>query len=66
MNKPFTLKVQETEQKIVEIVNNAEIPAFCMKVILNDVLNQINDFDKKEIENYYKELKKENEKEKEE
>ena len=35
MNKPFTLKIQELEQKIINDINDAgtEVPAFCIKVI---------------------------------
>lgn len=60
MNKPFTLKVQEVEQQIVEIINKAgtEVPAFCIKVILQDVMKQVNDIDNAEINAYEREIEK--------
>lgn len=56
MNKPFTLIINETRDKIVEIVNNANLPAFCIKIILNDILNQVESIDNAEIEKYKNEL----------
>lgn len=56
MNKPFTLIINETRDKIVEIVNNANLPAFCVEIILKDVLNQVESIDNAEIEKYKNEL----------
>lgn len=64
MNKPFSLIVNETKEQIVNVVNNANLPAFCLKVILNDILNQINQIDEQEIKKYNEELNKEEKEEK--
>lgn len=61
MNKPFTLKIEELKNKIVEDVNNAELPAFCVTIILQEILKTVQEMDKQEIENYNKEIEKEKE-----
>lgn len=61
MDKPFTLKVQELEQKLIGNINNSRLPAFCIKVVLQDIMMKIDEFDKEEIQNYNKNLE-ENEK----
>lgn len=63
MNKPITLIVNETRDKIVENINNAQLPAFCIKIILQDVLNEIEKIDNEEIQKYKNELNKVKEKE---
>lgn len=62
MNKPFTLKLEELKNKIVEDINNAELPAFNVEIILQEIYKTIEELDKQEIDNYYKG----NEKDKEE
>lgn len=63
MNKPITLIVNETRDKIVENINNAQLPAYCVKIILQQVLNEIERIDNEEIEKYQNELNKIKEKE---
>ena len=55
MNKPFTLKLEELKNKIVEDINNAELPAFNVEIILQEIYKTIEELDKQEIDNYYKE-----------
>lgn len=62
MNKPFTLKLEELKNEIVKNINNAELPAFNVKLILQEIYKTVEELDKQEIENYYKE--KENKEEK--
>lgn len=54
MNKPFTILVQETEQKIVEDINNSQLPVYVVKNIFINLINQLDNIDKKEIEEYNK------------
>lgn len=63
MNKPFTLKLEDLKNKLVEDINSAELPAFNVKVILQEIYKTIEEFDKKEIDNYYEEIKKNKEEE---
>ena len=62
MQKPFSLMIKETEEEIVKIINNSNVPVFCLKQILFNLYNQLDDLEKKEIEKYQKSLedKKEN------
>ena len=36
------LKEREVREKIVEIINNSNLPGIIIKPILNDLLNQVN------------------------
>lgn len=57
MDKPFTLKIQEAEQKIVEELNKSELPAFNLKIILTNLIQQLDMLDQKAIEEYEKSKK---------
>jgi hypothetical protein len=64
MNKPFTIKVQETEQKIVEIINTSQLPAYVLKTMLINMINELDNIDAEEIKKYNEEqLSQEKEKE---
>ena len=57
MEKPLTLKIQEAEEKIVGILNESQLPAFVIKTILEKLYAQVEQIDKKEIDNYNESLK---------
>lgn len=65
MNKPFTIKVQETEQEIIKIINNSNLPAYVLKTIFQNLYNQLEEIDNKEMEKYAEELKQKSKKIKE-
>ena len=52
MEKPFTLIVQDTEEKIIKILNESKIPAFVLKNILQNLFNQLSEIEKNEVEAY--------------
>ena len=58
MEKPFTLIVQETEQKIVEIVNKSPLPLFVIKNILQGLCAETERVDNEEIAKYKEEQEK--------
>lgn len=58
MDKPFTLKIEEAEKEVVELINNSNLPAFVWKIILQNVFRQVEITDQEEIEKYEEELKK--------
>lgn len=58
MNKPFTIIIQETEQKIVEIINNSQLPAYVLKNILQGIYAEIERVDNQEIAKYNEEQEK--------
>ena len=43
------LKERETREKIVQVINESELPAFILKPIFKDILEQINEI---EIQQY--------------
>jgi hypothetical protein len=63
MEKPIEIRIDETEDKIAEILNKSELPLFCIKLILNDFLNQVNIKINEEIKKYKKETKAEGDEE---
>lgn len=65
MNKPFTIKVQETEQEIIKIINNSELPAYVLITMLQNLITNIKDIDNKEINKYIDALKEKKEKKEE-
>ncbi len=65
MNKPFTLKVQETSEQVVEVLNKSELPAFALKIILQNLYNELDKVDMEEINKYNEENSKQEEKESE-
>lgn len=63
MNKPFTIQIQEAEQKIVEIINNSQLPAYVLKNILQGIYAEVERVDNEEIAKYNEEQEKSQKKE---
>lgn len=61
MEKPFTIKAMETEQKIVEIINTSQLPVLTLKTMLQSIYSQLEKIDNNEIEKYKQEIAKESE-----
>lgn len=57
MEKPFTIKVQETEQEIIKVINNSNLPAYVLKTIFQNLYNQLEEIDNKEMQKYAESLK---------
>ena len=53
MEKPFSLKVQELEQKLINDINSSQMPAYVLKTILKDIYMQIETSESEEIKEYY-------------
>ena len=64
MDKPLSLRVREFESKIVEEVNKSELPAFCLKQILEKLYSQLTQIENQEIKDYQEKERKEKENEK--
>lgn len=60
MNKPLSLKIQEFQRDISNIISQAELPLYILKYQIKDLYNEIdkltNDLSKKEIDEYYQSL----------
>lgn len=48
-NKPLIIKVKETEDEIVKIINSSGIPAFIIKPSIEKILTQLNQLEQKEF-----------------
>ena len=46
--KPLILKVKDLENRMVATINNAGIPAFIIKPIIEKILNQLNILEQQE------------------
>ena len=62
MNKPITIKMNEATLQIVDILNKSELPAFCLKTIIKDILKEIDNAEQQEIQKYQEYLKEQNKK----
>lgn len=62
--KPLSLSVDETAKKIAEIINQSNLPTYCLKQILKDIYVQLENIESEEIKKYQEELSKEKESEK--
>lgn len=60
MEKPLAIRIQETENELVKIINNSGLHSYILKNILEKIFNQLNEIEINEIEEWKKE--KENEK----
>lgn len=55
MEKPFTLKVEDLKNNIINIINEAKMPSFVVKNVLQAIYQEVNKIEQEEIENYKKE-----------
>lgn len=62
MEKPFTIKVQETEQEFIKTIEKSSLPVYVLKTIFQNLYNQLDLIDNKEMEKYADSLKAKQEK----
>ena len=57
MDKPLPLKIQEFQQGVSQVIQNADLPIYILKYQIKDLLNEIEkieaDFAQKEVDQYY-------------
>lgn len=51
IKKPAILKLKETEEGIVKIINSSELPAFVLKMSVEKILRQIEILEQQELSN---------------
>ena len=49
MEKPLNLRLQETKDKIADIINNAKLPAYLLKPIVKDFYLQLQNLEQEEF-----------------
>ena len=63
MDKPISLRIQEFQKNISNIIGESELPIFMIKFLIKDLCVEIdniaNDFAQKEIAEYYQSLENE-------
>jgi len=50
MEKPITIAINEFKTSLIDIINNAELPAEVLKYILMDVTSQLNNLAVRQLE----------------
>lgn len=52
MDKPFSIIIQETEEGLIKVLNESKLPPFVLKIVLQNLFNQLNEIEKNEKEAY--------------
>ena len=69
MDKPLSLKIQEFQQNVTQIIQQSGLPIYILKYQIKDLLSEIekleNDFAQREINEYYQSQQNEEEPSKE-
>lgn len=61
--KPYIIKVAETEEKIVDVLNKSGLEPYTLKNILTGIYQQLDEIEKNQINEYQQELNKKDNKE---
>ena len=64
MEKPSSVLIRETEEEIIKVINSSNLPPFCIRKMLEPMIEQLRNLENEEIANYYKKLEEKKEKEK--
>lgn len=51
MDKPVSMRISETKDLIIEVINSSELPASILAEIVSGVALQVNNLAKSELEN---------------
>lgn len=57
MEKPFTIRANDLEEEIINLLNEAKMPCYVLKTILTSVIKKVEDADGIEITKYFNNLK---------
>lgn len=60
MEKPFTIKIKEFSEKLIELVNSSKLPVYVLKSEIEKVYAELNRIDDEEISKYNESLSNEN------
>mgnify|MGYP004510555669 FL=1 len=60
MEKPFTIKIKEFSEKLIELVNSSKLPVYALKNEIEKVYAELNRIDEEEINKYNESLSNEN------
>lgn len=60
MEKPFTIRIKELEEKLIEEINFSKLPAYVLKNEIEKIYAELNRIDEEEINKYNESLLNEN------
>lgn len=60
MEKPFTIRIKELEEKLIEEINSSKMPVYVLKTEIEKIYAELNRIDEEEIKNYNESLLNEN------
>ena len=60
MEKPFTIKIKEFSEKLIEEINSSELPVYVLKTEIEKIYAELNRIDEEEINKYNESLLNEN------
>mgnify|MGYP004699331115 CR=1 FL=1 len=60
MEKPFTIRIKEFSEKLIEEINSSNLPVYVLKNEIEKVYAELNRIDEEEIKKYNESLLNEN------
>lgn len=60
MEKPFTIRIKELEEKLIEEINSSKLPVYVLKSEIEKIYAELNRIDEEEINKYNESLLNEN------
>lgn len=60
MEKPFTVRIKELEEKLIEEINSSKLPVYVLKSEIEKIYAELNRIDEEEINKYNESLLNEN------
>ena len=60
MEKPFTIKIKEFSEKLIEEINSSKLPVYVLKNEIEKIYAELNRIDEEEINKYNESLSNEN------
>lgn len=60
MEKPFTIRIKELEEKLIKEINSSKLPVYVLKNEIEKIYAELNRIDEEEINKYNESLLNEN------
>lgn len=60
MEKPFTIRIKEFSEKLIEEINSSKLPVYVLKTEIEKIYAELNRIDEEEINKYNESLSNEN------
>lgn len=60
MEKPFTIRIKEFSEKLIEEINSSKLPVYVLKNEIEKIYAELNRIDEEEINKYNESLSNEN------